>query len=226
MWAANIAHLSAPARRDARAAHSRARSTTSAAGQGPPAGAVVSWVLQLAPGRSVAPLVVVSSRFISVRLTAARLARIWCRGRPLPRGLLMRAHLPSFRLPLLRLPQRGVAALAVGVALGVGTRGGCAQTFRGVEYLVGVSGVRGPLRGQLVVTPDSVAFRGEDGTTAFALPRRVVDLVTARDSVAFGSVLALQLPQGDPPGNVVFKVTSSVAADIGAASSPRPPPPS
>ncbi len=136
----------------------------------------------------------------------------------------MRAPLLSFRLPLSgrasRLPHRGVTALAVGVALAIGPRGVPAQTFQGVEYLIGVSGVRGPLKGQLVVTRDAVAFQGDDGTTAFTLPRRDVDLVTARDSAAFGSVLALQVRQGDAPGDVLFKVTSSRAADIGTALQP------
>lgn len=136
----------------------------------------------------------------------------------------MRAPLLSFRFPLSgrvsRLPRRGVAALAVSVALAIGPRGVRAQTFQGVEYLNGVSGVLGPLRGRLVVTQDAVAFQGDDGTTAFTVPRRDVDRITARDSAAFGSVLALQLRQGDASGDVLFRVTSSLAADIGTALQP------
>lgn len=136
----------------------------------------------------------------------------------------MRAPSPSFRLPLCgrtsRLPRCCVTALAVGLALAIGPRGVRAQTFQGVEYLIGVNGVRGPLMGQLVVTRDAVAFQGDDGKTAFTLPRRDVDRVTTRDSVAFGSVLALQLRQGDARGDVLFRVTSSLAQDIGTALQP------
>ncbi len=138
----------------------------------------------------------------------------------------MRAPLLSFRFPLSgrvsRLLHRGVAALAVSVALAIGPRGVRAQTFQGVEYLNGVSGVLGPLKGQLVVTQDAVAFQGDDGTTAFTVPRRDVDRVTARDSAAFGSVLALRVHRGDAPGDVLFRVRSSLAADIGTALQPPP----
>ena len=122
----------------------------------------------------------------------------------------------------LRRPHCVVTALTVGVALCGGPRDLQAQTFQGVEYLIGVRGVRGPLKGQLVVTSDAVAFQGEDGTTAFALSRRAVDIVTARDSAAFGSVLALQVHQDEAPGDVLFRVTSSLAAEIGTALKPQP----
>jgi YMGG-like Gly-zipper len=138
----------------------------------------------------------------------------------------MRAPPLSSRLPqpgrTSRLRPCRVAALALGVALaiGLGPRGVRAQTFQGVEYLIGVNGVRGPLKGQLVVTRDAVAFQGDDGATAFTLPRRDVDRVAARDSAAFGSVLALQLRLGDAPGDVLFRVTGSLAAAIGTALEP------
>ncbi|HYK82882.1 MAG TPA: hypothetical protein VEU55_07025 [Gemmatimonadales bacterium] len=117
-------------------------------------------------------------------------------------------------------------AFTVGALLGVAPYRLDAQRFQGVEYLLGVSGVRGPLRGQLVVTPEVVAFENEDGTTAFALSRHVVVDVSARDSASLGSVLSLAVRDGETSGDVLFKVPGSAATDIGIALKPAPTPPS